>query len=98
MCVPETFQAVRSSRRDFLKLAAGAAAGTAMAGVAQLTAPLSAEARSINVNNVQDLTHVLHPGFPSFNPAFFPQIVREKSRPLQKKRKISTTHPHSPPT
>lgn len=77
MCVPETFEAVRNSRREFLKLAAGAAVGTAMAGAAQLTAPFTAEARSVNVNNVQDLTHVLHPGFPSFNPAFFPKFERK---------------------
>jgi kynurenine formamidase len=77
VCVPQTFQVVHRSRREFLKLAAGAAVGTAMAGAAQLTAPLRVEARSIAVNTIQDLTHVLHPGFPSFNPAFFPKFERK---------------------
>lgn len=77
MCVPETFQAVRSSRRDFLKLAAGAAVGTAMAGAAPLAAPFTAQARSINAANIQDLTHVLNASFPSFNPAFFPRFERK---------------------
>jgi len=77
MCVPETFHAVRSSRRDFLRVAAGAALGTGLASATTLAAPFQAQARSINVNNVQDLTHVLHPGFPSFNPTFFPKFERK---------------------
>lgn len=77
MCVPETFDALRTSRREFLKLAAGAAVGTAMAGTALLTRPPEAEARAISVNKVQDLTHVLNAGFPSFNPKFFPKFERK---------------------
>lgn len=84
MCVPETFQAVRNSRRGFLKLAAGAAVGTAMAGAAQLTAPFTAQARSVSVNRIQDLTHVLNAGFPSFNPAFFPKFERKTFVTIQK--------------
>ncbi|MGH2396477.1 MAG: twin-arginine translocation signal domain-containing protein, partial [bacterium] len=61
MCVPETFDALRTSRREFLKLAAGTALGTAMAGTA-LLGPQEAEARAISVNKVQDLTHVLNSG------------------------------------
>jgi len=77
MCVPQTFEALQGSRRDFLRLAAGTVLGTALAGAAKLSAPVVAEARSITVNHVQDLTHVLHRGFPSFNPAFFPKFERK---------------------
>ncbi|MDQ7842625.1 MAG: cyclase family protein [Armatimonadota bacterium] len=77
MCVPQTFEALQSSRRDFLRLAAGTVLGAALGGVAKLRAPVTAEARSVTVNNVQDLTHVLHPRFPSFNPAFFPKFERK---------------------
>lgn len=76
MCVPETFSALRTKRREFLKIAAGAAVGTAMGGVPFLTAPPMAEAR-IRVRNIQDLTHVLSPAFPSFNPQFFPKMERK---------------------
>jgi len=76
MCVPGTLEAVQTDRRGFLKLAAGAVAGIAAASASQLAAPLAAEAR-VTIRTVQDLTHVLHPGFPSFNPAFFPKMERK---------------------
>jgi kynurenine formamidase len=76
MCVPGTLEAVRTDRRGFLKLAAGAVAGMAASSAAQLAAPLAAEAR-VTIRTVQDLTHVLHPGFPSFNPTFFPKMERK---------------------
>src|SRR3990170_5267221 len=76
MCVPGTLEVVRTDRRGFLKLAAGAVAGVAASSASQLAAPLAAEAR-VTIRNVQDLTHVLYPGFPSFNPAFFPKMERK---------------------
>lgn len=77
MCVPETFDALRSSRREFLKLAASTALGTALAGTAVLTSPPKAEARTISLRNIQDLTHILNANFPSFNPQFFPKFERK---------------------
>ena len=76
MCVPGTLEVVRTDRRGFLRLAAGAVAGVAASSASQLAAPLAAEAR-VTIRNVQDLTHVLYPGFPSFNPAFFPKMERK---------------------
>jgi len=76
MCVPGTLEAVRTDRRGFLRLAAGAVAGVAASSASQLAAPLAAEAR-VTIRDVQDLTHVLYPGFPSFNPAFFPKMERK---------------------
>lgn len=76
MCVPGTLEAVRTDRRGFLKLAAGAVAGVAASSAAQLAAPLAAEAR-VTIRNIQDLTHVLYPDFPSFNPQFFPRMERK---------------------
>lgn len=76
MCVPGTLETVRTDRRGFLKLAAGAVAGVAASSASQLAAPLAAEAR-VTIRNMQDLTHVLYPDFPSFNPAFFPKMERK---------------------
>src|SRR3990172_6355284 len=76
MCVPGTLEAVQTDRRGFVNGGAGAGGGVAGGSASQLAAPLAAEAR-VTIRTVQDLTHVLHPGFPSFNPAVFPKMERK---------------------
>jgi len=65
MCAPSVIQTALAglSRRELLQVAAGLAAGTALAPPA-LKAADEPAVRSIGLSNVMDLTHTLSPKFP----------------------------------
>ena len=65
MCAPSVIQTALAglSRRELLHVAAGLAAGTALAPPALKAADESA-ARSVGLSKVMDLTHTLSPKFP----------------------------------
>ncbi len=78
MCAPSVIQQVGQelSRRQLLRLAAGALAGAVVSGSTgrALAASPSSSARRLEFEHVADLTHVLSPDFPVF-PGFEPMKV-----------------------
>ncbi|CAN5853583.1 cyclase family protein [soil metagenome] len=75
MCAPKVMHYVQQNldRRDFFKLAAGAAAGGVVASLGSRPLAESVE-RSLNLNNLADLTHTLTEEFPVF-PGFEPMTI-----------------------
>ena len=65
MCAPSVIQTALAglSRRELLQIAAGLAAGTALAPPA-LQADEEPAVRSIGLSKIMDLTHTLSPKFP----------------------------------
>lgn len=76
MCSPKVISQVQRSlsRRNLLKLGAGAVAA---ATLPQTSSRARAQAAGMSLNNIQDLTHTLSPSFPVF-PAFEPMKITKQ--------------------
>ncbi len=81
MCVPGCQETVRQrlSRRNFFKVAGGAAAALSVAACAPIPIPMAVSpmgAGKMSFSEVMDLTHTLGPDFPTFDGA--PQLEMER--------------------